>query len=353
MFLATDHSQLEVTELPRGCSFRETDWHILAGFWHPVAFAHDIKDKPVAAKLLDVELLIYRTSTGVTVAKDLCMHRGTRLSGGWLQEDRIVCPMHGLQYNGAGVCIKVPSIADENIKVPNKLRLQTYLAEERYGIIWACLKGEPIWPLPRWRHLHDPQYKPIFIPPGKWQAAASRHVENFNDVAHFPWVHGATFGGDMDTAFPRYQVERTDYGLSFQLPYLELGNRFPDARDDLENREVIYSYELTYPFSTLLEVDVLGSDFIHVIFDTVCPISANESGIFQIMTDNSGEPDSKYWIKDALTINDEDRPLVEAQSPEDLPLDLREEVHIPTDRMSLEYRKALAVKFNLGAPITS
>ena len=72
-----------------------------------------------------------------------------------------------------------------------------------------------------------------------------------------------------------------------------------------------------------------------------------------IMTDNSGHPDADMWVKDALGINDEDKPLVEGQCPEDLPLDLREEVHIPADRMSLEYRRALAGKFGLGAPISS
>ena len=136
------------------------------------------------------------------------------------------------------------------------------------------------------------------------------------------------------------------------MPYKELGNRFPDGKDDLENREVIYRYELTFPFSSLLEVEVQDSDFVHYITDTICPISAQVSGIFQIMTDNSGNPDEDYWTKDALSINDEDRPVVESQSPEELPLDLREEVHIPADRMSIEYRKALANKFGLGAPIT-
>ena len=183
---------------------------------------------------------------------------------------------------------------------------------------------------------------------GGWQPG--RHVENFNDVAHFPWVHGATFGGEMEAAYPLYQVEQTDYGLSFQLPYLELGNRFNDGRDELQQRHVVYSYELTFPFSTLLEVDVQESDYVMVILDTVCPISAHESGIFQILADNSAEPATDDLVRETLDINSEDQPLVEAQSPEDLPLDLREEIHIPADRMSLEYRKALATKFNLGAP---
>ncbi len=353
MFLATDHSTQVTSDLPPHCTFSESDWHILAGFWHPVAFLHDIGDKPVAARLLDVNLVVYRTSEGITVAHDRCMHRGTRLSLGWMQEDLLVCPMHGLHYDGQGVCRKIPSIADPDARIPEKLRLKTCRTEQRYGIIWVCLKDDPAWPLPYWCHLEDSQFQSMYVPPGKWQVAAGRHVENFNDVAHFPWVHGDTFGGEMDAAFPLYRVEQTDYGLSFRLPYLELGNRFPDGRDDLQNREVVYSYELTFPFSTLLEVNVQESDYIQVILDTVCPISAHESGIFQILADNSGEPVLDRVIQETIDINKEDQPLVEAQSPEFLPLDLREEIHIPADRMSLEYRKALAGKFNLGAPAIS
>jgi vanillate O-demethylase monooxygenase subunit len=52
-------------------------------------------------------------------------------------------------------------------------------------------------------------------------------------------------------------------------------------------------------------------------------------------------------------INDEDKPLVENQRPEDLPLGIMDEVHIPADRMSIAYRRALVHKFGLGAPLTS
>ena len=78
MFQTTNNSKF-VSEVPRKNTFSENDWHVLAGFWHPVAFSHEIEDKPVSAKLLDVELVIYRTSKGVSVAKDICPHRGTKL----------------------------------------------------------------------------------------------------------------------------------------------------------------------------------------------------------------------------------------------------------------------------------
>jgi len=178
MFLATDHSKQDSTELPRNCTFRESDWHVLAGFWHPVAFAHDIKDKPVAAKLLDVDLVIYRSEKSITVAKDLCMHRGTKLSGGTICDKLLVCPMHGLEYDSEGYCKKIPSIEDAKAKIPGKLRLHVYQSVERYGIVWVCLKDEAIWDAPVWKYLDDPQYKPVLIPPGIWHAAASRR----NDI---------------------------------------------------------------------------------------------------------------------------------------------------------------------------
>ena len=354
MFLATDHSKHTDPALPRGCTFQPAEWHILAAFWHPIAYSHEVTDKPVSARLLDVDLVLYRTSSGITVAKDLCMHRGTKISLGRLSDDRLVCPMHGLQYDHEGVCRKIPSIADPNAKIPDKLRLQTYQSVERYGVIWTCLKDEAVWPLPEWPALEHSGWKIMHVPRDTWHAAASRHVENFNDLAHFPWVHGGTFGDEIDATVPPYEVEATDFGLRFVYPYLEGGNRFPDPEGaGLENREVVYTYELTYPFSTLIEVDVLNSGFTHYFHDTVSPASATETRIFQILTDTTGDPETARWLADALHINGEDKPLVEGQHPEELPLDLREEVHIPADRMSLAYRKAMATRFGLGAPLTS
>ena len=67
-------------------------------------------------------------------------------------------------------------------------------------------------------------------------------------------------------------------------------------------------------------------------------------------TDTTGEPDEAFLIKESLMINDEDKPLVEAQRPEDLPLNIRDEVHIPADAMSIAYRRGLVKHFGLGGP---
>lgn len=351
MFLPIDQSD-RATDLPRNCTFSAQDWRILSQFWHPVAFVHEVQDKPLPARLLDVDLVIWKTHAGISVARDLCPHRGTRLSAGRVDADHLICPMHGLHFNAAGQCTKIPSNPDQSARVTPRLRLQTLLVEERYGIVWTCLADSPLWPLPDWPGIRDETLKKVFVPPNTWAAAASRHVENFNDVAHFPWVHSETFGGSEEDRIPPYEVTETDYGLTFNLGYDEGGNRFPDDVPG-DSRHVVYTYELTYPFSTIIIIRPNDSWYVQYFADTVCPVSAHETRIFQIATDTTGAPDEDFLIRESLMINDEDKPLVENQHPEDLPLGIMDEVHIPADRMSVAYRRGLVQKFGLGAPLSS
>lgn len=348
MFLTVGDARRNA-DYPQHATFREQDWHILAGFWHPVAFAHDIGDTPVAATLLDVNLVIYRTSQGITVAKDQCPHRGVRVSLGHTREDCLVCPMHGLHFDHAGQCTSIPSLPDQSAPISPRMRLTTYLTEQRYGIVWTCLKPEPVWPLPQWPGIDNPDFKKVYVPADDWQCSAPRHTENFNDQAHFPFVHLKSFGSDKSLATHDYDVEETSFGLRFDYDYVEGGNRFPDGVSG-DHRDVVYTYEMTFPFSTLIYVDPKGSDFVHYFADAVCPVSANRTRIFQQLTDTTGDPDPEYWIEDSLQIVAEDKPLVESQPPA-LPLEVGVELHhIPADRWSIKYRKLLLDRFGLGMP---
>lgn len=344
-------AQKTASALPRHCTFSENDWRILASFWHPVIFSSEVSNKPCRARLLDLDLVVFRTSEGIGVARDLCPHRGTRLSQGWVEGANLVCPMHGLHFAADGRCTRIPSM-EEPYRIPDKMRLQSCLAVERYGMVWVCLSGDPVHPLPDWDAVTENPASLNFLPNDVWNAAASRHVENFNDLAHFPWVHAGTFGGDKNAPIPRHDVERTDYGLRFEVGYIEGANRYQDGFEG-DQREVKYIYELTYPFATLLIVEPDGTTDRYYIADVVCPESAHISRIFQIMSDTTGTSDRDYWIKDQFLINEEDRPMVEEQRPEDLPLDLTAEMHIPADRVSLEYRRGLVDRFGLGAPVAA
>ena len=61
-------------------------------------------------------------------------------------------------------------------------------------------------------------------------------------------------------------------------------------------------------------------------------------------------------LQDTLDFNQqvfaEDKAIVEQQYPEDLPIDLQEEVHIRADRSSIRYRQKLAA-LGLGRAFTA
>ena len=347
MFLPGDHSKTAST-LPRNCSLSKNDWEILAGLWHPVAFSGDIGHKPVAAKLLDVPLVIYRTSSGITVAKDLCVHRGTPLSLGWLKDDMIVCPMHALHYDAEGRCRLIPSVEDKNRPISERLRLITFQSVERYGIIWVCLlNDEPGIPLPEWPDLEsdrfaaDPEIKKMAIDE-IWNCSASRHTENFNDAAHLSWVHANSFGNPEQPEVHEIEVDTS-------IPYVLKRVRRLAEKTLGQERLSHFTAELTLPFSSALVEKVGNGNLGYAIYDAACPMSASETRIFQIIW--SGFPDSyphshvQLWEQ----VNREDIALVSRQSPEEVPLDVREEIHIPADAVSLAYRKAMK-ELGLGAP---
>ena len=115
-----------IEELPYGCTFPEDDWHILAGYWHPVAYSDEINDSPYAAKLLDTKLVLYRNNhRSLVAANNQCPHRGASLSRGWLENGMLVCAYHGLKYNSKGECTRIPA-AGPDAKIPAKLCLKTY-----------------------------------------------------------------------------------------------------------------------------------------------------------------------------------------------------------------------------------
>ena len=353
MFIPSD--QKDGTELPRGCTFSENDWHILASFWHPVLFSSEVRDKPVGARLMDVNIVVYRTESGLTAARDLCIHRGAALSLGWMDEARenVVCPMHGLHYDHQGRCTKIPSLCDSAHKIPEKMRLTTYQVCERYGLVWVCLKPEAIRPLPEWPLLEEAssEWLTIQMPKGKWNASASRHCENFNDFAHLSWVHVETFGNRSRPEIPNYKVEKTEAGLRFRTPYTEVERMFFDAGSEEKERKVQYSHEFTYPFATdlMLEHHTEDGEY-HAshIYDVGSPISATQTAIFQLIQTNIPGATAEDYIAYQGKVNEEDAPIVESQHPEELPLNLVAELHIPADRFSLQYRRDLVNLFGLG-----
>lgn len=297
----------------------------------------------MAAVLLDQQLALYRSSGGVVAARDLCIHRGVPISLGWVEGGELVCAYHGFRYGSNGQCTRVP--AQPGYAIPPKLCLQTFLATERYGIIWVCLSGRPRQSLPDWPELEDASLKQLQMGPDLWKCSAARHVENFNDLAHLSWLHAGTFGNREKPEVSPYEVENRGGVLHFEADY----DRYSiDQRHESDQLERIhYTYDLTLPFYTRLRVRFPDNKNF-IIFNLPSPRSARETSVMFRLTrdfDVNGPDETTLEVQSRVVA--EDRPIVEAQRPEELPLDLTEEFHIRCDRLSTVYRRSL-VQLGLG-----
>ena len=336
--------------LPRNCTFPESDWRILANFWYPVAVASKVADQPVAATLLDQRLVLYRTSKGVTAANNLCLHRGVPLTMGWCEAEHIVCKYHGFRYNGDGQCAAIP--AHPGAAIPPKLKLHTYPVEEKYGLIWVCLSGNPANVLPDIPQWDAPGYQCAIPEPLDLEAAAGRQLEGFLDVAHFAWLHHETFGDRNNPIVPQYPVDKTPTGLHIEYSST-VGNYLrQDGSAYATEDGVVRVFDVTLPFSARLVVKMPDNARL-VILNSASPVSARKTRLFPLLMRNYdlNEPVQPF-IDYNNKIFDEDRDVVQAQCPEDLPIDLTEEVHIRADRTSIAYRQELA-RLGLGRTYTA
>ena len=324
-------------------------YRALRRFWHPVMWADELADRPVAARLLDEPLVVVRLDGGVRAFGDLCVHRGTALSLGWVEDGCLVCPYHGWTYDDAGVCTRIP--ASHRTNIPNKARIQRYAATEHAGLVWVCLEAGPDadepragFPLPDFPEWGDDAYRLIKIPQYDWRCSAARRVENFVDFSHFAWVHEGILGDRSNPEIPDHDVFRTDSTLWFRLGIEEPAT---DLKGDTGSTDKIQRepshYTLSMPFTVRLD-QPLPDDRHFVLFVASCPLSAKETRNFTWNARNYDLDPARdpSFVDFQQLILEQDRVVVESQRPEELPIDLSEELHIKgVDRVSIDYRRWL------------
>lgn len=336
--------------LPRGCTFEESDWRTLAPFWYPVAFSREVREKPLGVKLLDERMVLYRLADDtVHAARDLCLHRGVPLSMGFIEGDNLVCAYHGFRYDGEGRCVCIP--AHPGAGIPPKLRLQSYPTVERYGLIWTRLVDDGPRRLPDFSAWDNPDYVQVLPDDVRMDAAAGRQIEGFLDVSHFAFVHVASFGERQNPEVPNYPVRPTETG--FLADYVSTVSNYPAHLKHLNPPGFQWRrlFEVFLPFTAKLTV-FFPNGQLHIL-NAACPVSARKTRLFVPICRNF---DKDAPLQDALDFNhqvfQEDKDIVEQQYPEDLPMDLHEEVHIRADRSSITYRQKLA-ELGLGRSYTA
>lgn len=307
---------------------------VLINDWHVLAPSGDLPEGEVrSARLLGEDLVMWRLNGRAMVWQDLCLHRGTKLSLGKVEGDTLMCPYHGWMYDTGGQCVKMPAHPDQ--KPSPKARARAYQVVERYGWIWVTF-GQPAHDIPVFPQWDDASYRKIFCGPYVYNAAAPRAIENFLDVAHFPFVHEGYLGDRDHAEISDYEVEAGEDGIT--ASNIRVWQPDPDGTG--QGKEVVYTYRVFRPMTVYFEKTSAGPSF--AIYFTVTPVDEIGCKGWMCMAMNYGHEipeENLRAFQDEVT--GQDIPIVESQRPERLPLDLQAELHLRSDRTAIAYRKWL------------
>lgn len=320
---------------------------LLRRFWHPVASASELAATdggrgPLPTRLLGENLVLADLGDGPVALRDRCLHRSTRLSGGWLADApdggrAIQCPYHGWQWDGGGRCVGIPSLpgARPGGGLPAR-RVAAFEATVRYGLIWVRLESEWGTAIPACPAYDDPAMRAVAGDPYTWPTSLERRVENFTDLAHFAWVHDGSLGDRNVPEVPVPEIRRESGALRF-------GYDPPALPPEVDDGALVGSsaYTVAMPGSVDIQFDVPGVGR-RALWMATCPVDPGvcRTYWFACRGDDRDGSDEPYLAFQRLVLA-QDEPVVFSQDPPEIPWGAERELSVRTDAVSLAYRRFL------------
>lgn len=161
--------------------------------WYVAAMDTELNDRLLPIKVLNERIVLYRRPGGAPAAlEDACVHRKLPLSMGRIKGDNVECGYHGLTFDPAGNCVRVPC-AD---RIPHGARVRSYPVVSRYGLIWIWMgRAEAadesmIFDVMHWG---DASWG---VTRGDAMTVDCNYLymtDNLLDPSHVAWVHPSTF----------------------------------------------------------------------------------------------------------------------------------------------------------------
>ncbi len=169
----------------------------LTQYFHPVARSNEVGERLATFRLMDQDVVVYRNAEGRAVAfKDLCIHRGSRLSLGEVTPTatcgaRITAGSTHPTARASGS----PRCRPTRRSPPRRGRSPMRSRSVRHGVGRSRRAGRTCSLLPE-RRVGRPGMAGLPDGGPAMDAAAGRILENFCDRSHVPWVHPAMASRD-------------------------------------------------------------------------------------------------------------------------------------------------------------
>lgn len=210
----------------------------------------------------------------------------------------------------------------------------------RYGHVWTSL-GAPDHELFDIPEAADPERRLVEVGIVRVRCSPLRAVENFLDIAHFPFVHTDILGAEPHTEVFNYKVEireEEDEVWATQVKFYQ-----PQAAKSASGGiDTDYMYRVPAPTCSVLykscpprpgEWDVIAL-FVQPLTEEVCEVWP-----WMALFDDTSSMTDLIQFQQMIFL--QDRSILENQIPARLPLDPGKEIPTRADMTSIAYRRWL------------
>jgi vanillate O-demethylase monooxygenase subunit len=314
-----------------------------------VARSSEVGSEPVRTRLLGEDWVLVRIpqpdgSRALAAFVDRCPHRFAPLSAGQVVDGALQCGYHGWCFAADGGCTAIPSMQGHDYPPRARATVAAALAE-RHGMVFLAPEA-PRTELLAVPEADDPAFMHGALEPIRARVGAGLMIDNFLDIAHFPFLHAATIGAEESETF-EFAVAREGFGMTVHSTH-----PFPNREDPgvasgirplLQHRRLEYRYRA--PFQICLRIDYVEAGGTNVLDFYVQPEDDEHCRIYTTVHRNDLDGDD-HRLAECMAFErkvvDEDLGLQERYVDRRLPLDLTAEVHVKADRMTVELRRILA-----------
>ena len=188
-------------------------------FWQPVCYADELKDLPLAVKILGEELVAFRDGSGaVGLLERHCPHRGTSLEFGLVGAKGIRCCYHGWLFDVDGTILETPGEpADSTLR--HRLCHGAYPVHEAHGLVFGYMGPPEQMPgFPTYDSFARPGFRLIpgqkYFYPCNWLQI----LENAMDPVHTAFLHTIVSGAAFTEEFgvlPELEFLETPVGMIY------------------------------------------------------------------------------------------------------------------------------------------
>jgi phenylpropionate dioxygenase-like ring-hydroxylating dioxygenase large terminal subunit len=184
----------------------------LRNYWYICAWCEELTATPLQRWILNEPIALFRTESGKPAAvADRCPHRGAPLSKGRVRGEGLQCGYHGLTFDGAGKCLKVPG-RDE---VPRTFMTRAYPVVEKWRFVFIWMgesdkADESLIPDYHWSADKNWTARGETLPV---KCSATLLRDNLLDLSHAHFVHAKTLATDAVISVP-IEVSQSDDEVS-------------------------------------------------------------------------------------------------------------------------------------------